>query len=179
MRSNTRFLILAALFAALTAIGAFIKIPLGFTSITLQFLFAAMAGVLLGPHYGSLSQIVYILIGLVGFPVFTQGGGLGYILTPTFGFLLGLVPTAWITGALTGVNPSSPRVALAALAGLAALYLVGLPYLYFIMNFYLGRSMSVWETVQSGMLIFLPGEAVKISVLAFAAPPILRAMNRT
>ncbi len=179
MRFNTRYLILCALFASLTAIGAFMRIPLGFTSVTLQFLFAAMAGLLLGPRYGALSQVVYLFLGLAGFPVFTQGGGPGYVLTPTFGFLLGLIPAAWLTGFFAGSHPSSRRVAISALVGLASLYLVGVPYLYFIMNFYLGHPMSVWDTIKSGMLVFLPGEAVKIAVLAFTAPPISRAMNRT
>ena len=56
MRTNTRMLILAALFSALTAIGAFLKFPLGAMSVTLQFLFTAMAGVLLGARWGALSQ---------------------------------------------------------------------------------------------------------------------------
>ena len=66
MHSKTRSLILAALFAALTAIGAFLKIPLGALSLTLQFLFTAMAGVLLGPRWGAASQAVYVALGLAG-----------------------------------------------------------------------------------------------------------------
>ena len=79
MHSKTRSLILAALFAALTAIGAFLKIPLGALSLTLQFFFTAMAGVLLGPRWGAASQAVYVALGLAGLPVFTMGGGLGYV----------------------------------------------------------------------------------------------------
>ena len=68
-------LILTALFAALTAIGAFLGFKFVLASITLQFLFTAMAGVLLGRRYGALSQAVYVLLGLVGVPIFAQGGG--------------------------------------------------------------------------------------------------------
>ena len=64
MRTNTRMLILAALFSALTAIGAFLKFPLGAMSVTLQFLFTAMAGVLLGARWGALSQAAYVVLGL-------------------------------------------------------------------------------------------------------------------
>ena len=63
---KTRTMILCALFAALTAVGAFFKIPFALAAISLQFLFTAMAGVLLGAGYGALSQAVYVLIGLVG-----------------------------------------------------------------------------------------------------------------
>ena len=101
MKNKTRMMILAALFAALTAVGAFIRFPLGTMSVTLQFMFTAMAGVLLGAKWGAVSQTVYVVLGLVGLPVFTMGGGIGYVMQPSFGFLLGLIPTAWVIGRLT------------------------------------------------------------------------------
>ena len=67
---KTLMLVLTALFAALTAVGAFFKIPFALAAISLQFLFTAMAGILLGAGYGALSQLVYVLIGLVGVPIF-------------------------------------------------------------------------------------------------------------
>lgn len=70
---KTLMLVLTALFAALTAIGAFFKIPFALAAISLQFLFTAMAGILLGAGYGALSQGVYVLIGLVGVPDFRAG----------------------------------------------------------------------------------------------------------
>ena len=102
MRNHTRMLILCALFAALTAVGAFLRLPAGAMSITLQFFFTAMAALLLGPRWGALSQIVYVALGLAGLPVFTQGGGPGYVFQPSFGFLLGLIPAAWVMGKLAG-----------------------------------------------------------------------------
>ena len=97
---KTLMLVLTALFAALTAIGAFFKIPFALAAISLQFLFTAMAGILLGAGYGALSQGVYVLIGLVGVPIFALGGGFSYVLQPTFGFLLGLIPSAFVIGKL-------------------------------------------------------------------------------
>lgn len=95
---SARKLVYTALLAALTAAGAFIRIPIGISVITLQFLFTAMAGVLLGPGGGALSQGVYVALGLVGLPIFTAGGGFGYVLQPSFGFLLGLIPAAAVIG---------------------------------------------------------------------------------
>ena len=168
---NTRTLTRTALFAALTAAGAFIRIPLGYSSITLQFFFTAMAGCLLGPVWGPVSQAVYVALGLIGLPIFTQGGGLTYLLQPTCGFLIGLIPAAWVIGLLTARRPPHPiRTALACLAGLAVLYAVGLPYMAVILNQYMGKTMGFSAILWAGMLPFLPGDMLKIAVTAALAP---------
>ena len=100
MHQKTKMLARAALLAALTAVGAFIKIPLGYSSITLQFFFTAMAGCLLGPYWGAASQGVYVLLGLVGLPIFTLGGGFGFSLPSAFCW--GLSPRPWSLGLLQG-----------------------------------------------------------------------------
>ena len=148
---SARKLVYTALFAVLTAVGAFLRIPLGVSSITLQFLFTAMAGVLLGAGGGALSQAVYVV-------------------QPTFGFLLGLIPSAAVIGALTRRNTSALRIALACVAGLAVLYAVGVPYMALILNGYMGKGMSVSALLWAGMLPFLPGDAIKIAVTAVLCP---------
>ena len=167
---SARKLVYTALFAVLTAVGAFLRIPLGVSSITLQFLFTAMAGILLGPACGALSQGVYVALGLIGLPIFTAGGGFGYVLQPTFGFLLGLIPAAAIIGAISRRSSSPLRLALACLAGLVALYAVGVPYMALILNGYMGKGMSVSGLLWAGMIPFLPGDAIKIAVTALLCP---------
>ena len=88
-RITTRNMVLCALFAALIAIGAFIRIPVPYVPITFQGFFVLLAGFLLGPKYGAASMLIYIAVGLVGIPVFTEGGGIMYVLKPTFGYLIG------------------------------------------------------------------------------------------
>ena len=99
MKLKTKELTTCALFAALIAVGAFIKIdiplPMYTMHFTLQWFFVLMAGFLLGAKLASLSVIVYLCIGLVGVPVFAAGGGPTYILRPGFGFLLGFVLAAF------------------------------------------------------------------------------------
>ena len=167
---SARKLVYTALFAVLTAVGAFLRIPLGVSSITLQFLFTAMAGVLLGPGCGALSQGVYVALGLLGLPIFTAGGGFGYVLQPTFGFLLGLIPAAAIIGAISGKSTAPLRIALACAAGLAVLYTVGVPYMALILNGYMGKNMSLSALLWAGMIPFLPGDAIKIAVTALLCP---------
>jgi biotin transport system substrate-specific component len=175
---KTRTLLLTALFAALTAVGAFLKIPLPVAPVTLQFLFTILAGLLLGPKYGALSQIVYVALGLFGLPIFTQGGGFSYVLVPTFGFLVALIPCAWVVGKISGGSAKSPRIWLACLASTGVLYLIGLPYLYMILNLYLDKGMSVWAVAKAGMLIFLPGDALKILAAVLLSRKLIPALQK-
>ena len=72
---TTREMTLCALFTVLTAVGAFIKIPIPVVPFTLQFLFTMMAGLLLGGRLGAASVGLYALLGLIGLPIFAEGGG--------------------------------------------------------------------------------------------------------
>lgn len=173
-----RNLTLTALFAALTAVGAFIRIPFAFSSITLQFFFTAMAGVLLGRRWGAASQAVYVLLGLVGLPIFTLGGGFSYVLQPTFGFLVGLIPAAWLIGFLSRKQTGFWQLCLSCLAGLGALYLVGMPYMALILNVYMGKGMNLWNLLMAGMIPFLPGDMVKIVVTVFLCQRLRPALSR-
>ena len=176
---KTRDLIYCALFAALTAIGAFIHFQFMQATITLQCFFTAMAGLLLGAKLGALSQALYVGLGLVGLPIFAAGGGFGYIFIPTFGFLLGLIPTAWVIGKLAEKNRTPLRLALACAAGFAVLYAVGLPYIALIVNVYNGGAVSADKLATAYMLPYLPGDCLKIVVSVILAPRILKAMARS
>lgn len=163
MKLSTRDLVLTALLAALTAIGAFLKIKTPISSFTLQFFFTCMAGILLGPKLGALSQAVYVLLGLIGMPIFTLGGGFTYIFQPTFGFLAGLIPAAAVIGIVARRGCNCPVfLAIGCLSGLAVLYAIGLPYMHIILTAYLRYDRTLWQTIRDGMLIFLPWDALKI-----------------
>ena len=174
IRTMTR----VALFAALTAVGAFIRIPLGYSSITLQTFFTAMAGCVLGPWYGALSQLVYVALGLVGLPIFTQGGGIGYLMQPTCGFLIGLIPAAWVIGRIAGRKPEPKQIVTACLLGYGVLYAIGVPYMALILNTFLGKGMGFSAIMWAGMIPFLPGDMIKILCITLLMPPILRQLDK-
>lgn len=178
MDGRVKKMILAGLFAALAAVGAFIKIPLGFTSVTLQVFFTLMAGTLLGPAWGAASQGVYVLLGLLGLPIFTMGGGPGYVFQPSFGFLLALPPTAAVCGAVARRVKGRWGVLLGCLAGVGMVYLIGLPYMGLILNVYLGKGLELGALVTSGMLIYLPGDALKVAATVALAPEIEKRVGR-
>jgi biotin transport system substrate-specific component len=158
---HVRGLVLCGLFAALTAIGAFLKIPLPppFVPFTLQTTFCILAGLLLGPSLGAASQAAYVIIGLIGLPVFTQGGGPGYVFVPTFGYLIGFIISAWLCGAMTANKPylKTKELIPAVIAGLIADYAVGVAYMYLLLTIYKGQDISVWKLVYAGALVYLPG----------------------
>jgi biotin transport system substrate-specific component len=176
--TRTQRLVLAALFAALTAAGAFIRVSVPPVPFTLQVLFAMWSGLLLGPRLGLASQIGYLITGLVGVPVFSNGGGVGYVVSPTFGYLLGLAAGAYVAGTLSrGRGPSKPgfwRLFAAALAGLAATYAIGVPYLYLILNKVVGAPLSLSAAIIRGCLLFLPWDVAKMALAAWLAAAILR-----
>ena len=174
IRTMTR----VALFAALTAVGAFIRIPLGYSSITLQTFFTAMAGCVPGPWYGALSQLVYVALGLVGLPIFTQGGGIGYLMQPTCGFLIGLIPAAWVIGRIAGRKPEPKQIVPACLLGYGVLYAIGVPYMALILNTFLGKGMGFSAIMWAGMIPFLPGDMIKILCITLLMPPILRQLDK-
>ncbi len=167
-RIRARDIVLCALFAALTAAGAFIRIPLPPVPFTLQFLFALLAGVLLGSRLGAVSVLSYIALGLVGLPIFASGGGITYVLVPSFGYIMGFCAAAFVAGkvAHTGSRPTFARIFAGALAGMIIMYAMGISYYWLISNFYLGNSVAVRSLFLSGFLITLPKDIALCAVAA-------------
>jgi len=176
---NTRMLVLCAIFAALLVVGAYIKVPLPGIPFTLQTLFVILAGLLLGSRGGLIAVLVYLFMGLIGLPVFSGGGGLMYVFKPSFGYLLGFALGAFVTGWLAEKNTSGTtgKMLLAALAGTAAIYAVGLPWYYVIANYYLNTPVGAATLMMTGFVMTLPGDLIKIAVsvlLAKRLAPVLR-----
>jgi len=158
-----RGMIYASMFGAGTAVGAYIIIPLPPVPITLQTLFACLAGALLGGRLGALSQVVYVLIGIIGLPVFAGGkAGLGVLLGPTGGYLIGFIAAAYVIGKLIEAKrePGFIRIVFSMIAGMIVIYLFGTIQLSFMAR------LSIYKSVSVGVLPFLFGDALKIIVAA-------------
>ena len=137
-RSLTQDVAVCGLFTALIAVGAFIKIviPVGADTMnfTLQWLFVLLAGLLLGSKRAFRSVAVYLITGLIGFPIFARGGGPAYLLRPTFGFLLGFARAAWAIGVLCEKLRPAKSITwfFTTLAGFVLYYGMGILYFYLI-----------------------------------------------
>jgi biotin transport system substrate-specific component len=158
---SLRGMIYASLFGAVTAAGAFLIIPFAFVPITLQTLFLNLAAALLGGRLGALSQVVYVLLGIIGLPVFAGGkGGIGVLFGPTGGYLIGFVVAAYVIGKLIELKEHAGFVWMACsmVAGLVIIYFFGIVQLSFVAKLTLIKAVSV------GVLPFLIGDALKIII---------------
>ncbi len=180
--NRNRIIISIGLFTALTAVGAYIKIPLPHVPITLQTFFVIMSGNLLGYRYGSISQLSYLVLGLIGLPIFAYGGGPGYIFQPSFGYLLGYPIAAFAIGLLLNLSFSIHKsnvierirpifiILFADLIGILIIFFTGLSYLYLNIkyNLYLNiESATIFGlnfkyALQSVVLLFFPVDLLKI-----------------
>jgi biotin transport system substrate-specific component len=167
--TTARRVLAVLLFALLTALGAHLAVPLPGTAvpITMQTLFVTLAGAMLGPYLGAASQVVYLLAGIAGAPVFAMGSGLAYLLGPTGGYLLSYPAAAALTGVLCGRDRSSglaafARIALAMLIASALILGLGWAQLTLLTG-------NAERAFRMGVLPFLLGDVLKIALGALVA----------
>ena len=166
-------MVLASLFAALTAVGALIAIPIGPVPIVLQNFFVMLMGLLLGPRWGLAGVGVYLLAGALGLPVFAGGAcGLARLAGPTGGYLGGYLPCVALIGWI-GARGRGHRVidALALVCGTAALYGCGVFWLTVVTGLDWGPALAL------GAVPFLPGDIAKIIAAVLVAPSLRRLLG--
>ena len=176
MKIKTRDMVLVALFTALTAVGGFLTIPLKPAPITLQTLFTLLAGVVLGPKLGALSQLVYVILGLMGVRVFAGfSGGPQTVFSPSFGFLIGFIFISYIVGLIIHKdnNYTLKNILFATILGSILVYFFGVPYMYLILNKVMDTPITMAQAIKSGCLIFLPGDFLKAIIAGFVGHKVL------
>lgn len=173
-------MVLCALFTALIAAGAWIKIPIPVVPFTLQFLFTLLAGLLLGGRLGAVTVAVYILMGLLGLPVFAEGGGPAYILKPSFGYIIGFAVAAYVTGMIAERTPSPSyrRLLAADFIGLGIVYLFGMVYYYLISKLYLGTPIGLFPLFLYCFVLAVPGDIVLCIVGALLGKKLIPMLHR-
>lgn len=161
-RGKTYSIVITAMFAALTAVFSQISIPIGPVPINLALLSVFVAGGLLGIKRAVISQLVYVLIGAVGLPVFAGfKGGVGALTGPTGGYIIGYVLAAGAVALITAVwNKKLPALIVSMLAGLVICYAFGTAW------FVISSGTNLLAALSSCVFPFLPGDALKIAAAA-------------
>lgn len=162
---NTRKTLLIALFTGLIIVGTFIKIPLPPVPITLQSFFVILAGLLGGMSFGFIATFLYILLGLIGLPVFTSGGGLAALIGPTGGYLFSMVIASAIAGFFServkSEDDKIKHIIFCAIGGLLAslfIFTFGVTWLKFSLNMDWNKALNV------GVYPFIIGDIIKLVV---------------
>jgi len=154
---------LITLFAALTAVGAYIQIPLPLVPFTLQTLFTYLAGAVLGSRRGALSQLAYVLMGIVGLPVFAGGkAGFGVLIGLTGGYLIGFIAGAFVIGKMCEAKQHAGFVwtLFSMLVGTAIIYAFGVLQLTYLVG-------NLETAITVGILPFLIGDAIKMVIATY------------
>ena len=169
MKISAKDLTLVALFSALIAVGAFIKIPFLLVPITLQTLFVVLSALVLERRLAVLSVIVYIMIGLVGFPIFANGGGINYIFSPTFGYLVSFIFATYFIASFKEKN-----IYISTAIGMLIIYFFGMIYFIFIQYVLNGKVYLISYLFYNLFLVFLPGDILSCVVAIIGYRKILR-----
>jgi len=159
-----RDIILVFSFSIITALSAKLKLEIGAVPLTMQTFAVLLSGALLGSKRGALSQLTYLSVGISGIPWFSRGGGLGYIMSPTFGYLIGFILAAYFVGWFCerGFDRKIKTALISMLIGNILLYIPGLLWLVKFVG--LGKVLSV------GLYPFLFGDLLKILLAGLALP---------
>ncbi|MEG0392610.1 MAG: biotin transporter BioY [Anaerovoracaceae bacterium] len=179
-RLMTRELILCGVFIPLIAIGAWLKIPIPVVPFTLQFLFTMLAGLLLGGRLGAVSVMGYLALGLLGLPIFAEGGGIWYLLKPSFGYLIGFAVAAYVSGRIANKveAPSYGRILAGNLIGLLVVYLIGMVYFYGISNYVIETPIAFWPLFLYCFILAVPGDLVLCFLGAALAKRLIPVMHK-
>lgn len=183
-RLGTQDMVLCGVFTTLIAVGAFIQVPVPVVPFTLQFLFTMLAGLLLGGRKGALSVGVYILLGLAGLPVFAEGGGFWYILKPSFGYLLGFMLAAYVTGSMVERRKKlmTGWVIAVNFLGLFIVYGAGMIYYYVICNYVIDTPIALGPLFLYCFVLAVPGDiclCILAAILTVRVKPVFDRMRGT
>jgi biotin transport system substrate-specific component len=153
-------------FILFISVCAQVKVPLPPFGVpqTLQTLAVVLSALCLGPRYGVVAMAGYVLIGVLGAPVFADGNaGMGVLVGQTGGYLVGFILSqpviTWFVRGRDGSCRGWLGLVLGVVVGHAIVFAIGVPWLYFV--WLLEEPVTVWKAVRGGMIIFLPGLVVK------------------
>lgn len=171
MESKTKNLIQISLAIALISVGALVKIPIVTLPITLQPFMVYIIAFSLNKKKSTTAIILYTVLGLIGIPIFANGGGIGYIFQPSFGFILGFILVTLIAGTILE-HVKSTKVSTYIITGLICevfLYIIGITYMHIILKYHMHADKSVGTLIYLYCLPYLPSDILSVVVAGIVA----------
>lgn len=159
---KTKSLIYISLAVALITIGAFIKVPISLVPITLQPMMVILIALILPKKDGFKACIIYLVIGLIGFPIFANGGGIAYVLVPSFGYLLGFCFAALFIAQFK--KDQFIYNLIISLIGLLIIYSVGVFYFIVLEYFYYQKVFSINWLFYYLFMVYIPGDIITLVI---------------
>ena len=175
MRENIRYITHCSLFATLLCIGAAIRVPMPAVTVTMQVLFVILSGMILGKNKAFLSVLLYVGLGLLGVPVFASGGGIQYVLHPTFGYIIGFLVASYVVGFICESKSDTKGFVLSGFSGLGIIHLCGIIYYYLITRFIVGQEISLEYIFYYCFLTTIPGDVFSVIVAIILSRQLRRA----
>ena len=167
----------------LTIVGGLIRIPVPFTpiTITLQTFFVIASGLILGGKDGAYAHIIYAVLGLIGLPVFTGGGGPAYVIRPSFGYILSFPLAAFLTGFVKSrfKTLNVGKLFASCLIGIAANYFIGIFYQVLVLSVFTqgGTLIAALASVPS-VLVMLVKDIILVFLLCLLYPRIMTLIGK-
>ncbi len=159
----------SGIFLALLCVSGVFSIQLTTINLSLQIAIIFILSCLLEKKLAALTVIAYLILGLIGLPVFSKGGGFGYVFQPSFGFLLGFVIGAYVLSAIYS-SPAIKSKPLAYIIGIISslfiVYILGSVYMYLLLNLYMGVEYTAAKTLSVAVIPFIPFDIAK-AVLSY------------
>lgn len=184
MKLSVREMVIISMFAALACAGGLLLRFAGKGVVPYSILpfVVLLSGMVLGGRLGAMSMLVYVALGLAGVPVFSSMpyGGLAYLVKPTAGFLFGFIAGALVTGAIVKRFKISGFFGylLSSFAGVAVIYLIGLPYFYIISNFFVGNPYDMAKILNVAFKPFIALDLLKGAIAAGIAVPLSKQLRQ-
>lgn len=165
--SKTRRMTLIAVSVSLLAVSAYISFPLPFTPamVTALTLVVNLIAFTMKPKDAGITLLLWTLLGTIGVPVFVGGtAGVGRLVGPTGGFIIGFIVSAVIMSAVRGNAHSFKKLcAVGIVVGMPVIYVFGC------LSMYVVSGISVWATLVTAVFPFIFGDVVKVLGAAFIA----------
>ncbi len=181
---DLRGIILASMFAAITCVLSIITIPLPFTPVpvTLQLLGATTAGVVLGRKVGFMSQMIYVVLGAIGIPVFAGGtAGFSILFGPTGGYIFGFMACAYTIGLISEKFLPNAKTKMSKYIVLLGSMLlgVGIIYIFGAAQLMIVLKLSVSQAIAGGVTPFIVPDIIKIGVGSTVAYSVKTALDKS